>query len=326
MGSNFIRYWMDRHPGDAVVNFDILTYAGNLENLREVEADRRYRFVKGDITDANAVREAIAGSEAVAHFAAETHVDRSIMSPAAFVRTNILGTQVLLDAAREVGVERFVQISTDEVFGPLELEDERRFSEKTPYAPSSPYAASKAGADWLVESFIRTYHFPASITHSGNNYGPYQFPEKLVSLAITHALQGKPVPVYGDGRYVRSWVYVDDHSAAVEAVLLRGRPGERYVIGGEERSNLELVREIVRLSGQDESLITFVKDRPGHDRRYALDSSKIRQELGWRPRTALNEGLARTVEWYRLNTGWRRRVLTKEYLDYYQKQYAVAYS
>ena len=321
IGSNFVRMALGRRPDLAIVNIDLLTYAGNLENLEGVPADR-HTFVRADITDPDAVRRAIPdGADAILNFAAETHVDRSILGPLAFVRTNVLGTQVLLDAAREKGAARFVQISTDEVYGSL-APDAPPFAEEFPLDPSSPYAASKAAADLLVLAACRTYGQNAVITRCSNNYGPYQFPEKLIPLMISNALEDKPLPVYGDGRQVRDWIYTDDHSTAILAAAERGQPGTVYNIGARnERYNIDVVREILRQLGKPESLIRFVKDRPAHDRRYAMDPSRVETELAWRPQVGFDEGLARTIRWYRDHQDWWRRVKDGSYREFYQKWY-----
>lgn len=321
IGSNFIRHLLETDPTAAVINFDCLTYAGNPANLADLAQSERYRFVKGDITDRDAVRQTMAtGVEAVINFAAESHVDRSIHDSGPFVRTNVLGTQILLDAAREFGVPRFLQISTDEVFG--SLGPEGFFTEETPLAPNSPYAASKAAADLLVRSAVHTFGLPAVITRCSNNYGPYQFPEKIIPLFITNLLRDEPVPVYGDGLNVRDWIHVRDHCAAIDLVWRHGRPGEVYNIGGRcERTNLQLTHDLLEAVGKPRSLIRYVKDRPGHDRRYAIDSSKIERELGWRPRVPFAEGLRDTVRWYRDNVDWVNGVRTGAYLTYYERQY-----
>lgn len=326
IGSNFILYWMKSHPEDTVVNFDKLTYAGNLENLRDVESLPNYYFVKGDICDPLAVEGAMSDVDIVVHFAAESHVDRSIMNPSDFVETNVAGTQVLLDAALKKNIKRFHHVSTDEVFGALSLETEERFSEKTPYNPHSPYSASKAGSDHLVRAYADTYGLPVTITNCSNNFGPYHFPEKMIPLAITNLLEDKKVPVYGDGLYVRDWLYVEDHCRAIERVLLDGKIGETYCVGGlrndaKDINNLEVVKRIIGLLGKDESYIEFVKDRPGHDRRYAIDWSKIHSELGWEPLHDFEEWLARTVEWYKEHKDWWIDVKNGSYQDYYKKQY-----
>jgi dTDP-glucose 4,6-dehydratase len=320
IGSNFVRAYLRAHPDAEVVDFDRLTYAGNLENLRDFETDPRYRFVRGDIADERAVAAAMRGVDAVVNFAAESHVDRSIHDPREFIRTNVLGTQVLLTAARDAEVSRFVQVSTDEVYG--SLGPTGLFTEDSPLAPNSPYSASKAAADLLVRAAFHTYRSPVIVTRCSNNYGPYQFPEKLIPLMIANALEDKPLPVYGDGRNVRDWIYVADHCEAIDAVLDRARPGEVYNVGASnEWANIDIVKRILKELGKPESLVTFVKDRPGHDRRYAIDSSKIQRELGWKPRHSFDEGLRLTVRWYLEHREWWQRIRTGEYLDYYRRQY-----
>jgi len=321
IGSGFVRLALAERPDLRIVTVDLLTYAGNLENLRDVPADR-HTFVRADIADADRMREAVPeGADALVNFAAETHVDRSILGPLAFVRTNVLGTQVLLDVARERGVKRFLQVSTDEVYGSL-APDAAPFTESSPLRPSSPYAASKAGADLLVLAAHRTWGQDVVITRCSNNYGPYQFPEKLIPLMITRALAGESLPVYGDGLQVRDWIYTDDHSRALLAVLERGRAGAVYNIGARnERRNLDVIRRILAELGRPESLIRFVKDRPGHDRRYAIDPTRIETELGWRPQVPFEEGLARTVRWYCENEGWWRRVMDGSYRRFYEAWY-----
>jgi len=321
IGSNFVRLALAQSPNLRIVNIDLLTYAGNLENLAGVPEDR-HTFVRADITDPEAMARAIpAGADAVINFAAETHVDRSILCPLAFVRTNVLGTQVLLEAARARGAKRFLQVSTDEVYGAL-APDDPPFTEDHPLAPSSPYAASKAGADLLALAAHRTYGQDVVITRCSNNYGPYQFPEKLIPLMLSNALEDRPLPVYGDGRQVRDWIYTDDHSRAILAAAARGRPGRVYNIGARsERYNIDVVREILRQLGKPESLIEHVTDRPGHDRRYAIDSRRAQQELGWRPETVFEEGLARTIRWYRDHADWWRRVKDGSYREFYEKWY-----
>lgn len=306
IGANFIHYWAQSHPGDEIINFDKLTYAGNPENVASLETNPKYRFVHGDICDAQSVRIAIAGADTVVHFAAESHVDRSILEAAPFVMTNVVGTHVLLDAALKAGVKRFHHISTDEVFGSLALDDPEKFSETTPYDPRSPYSASKAGSDHLVRAYFHTYGLPVTITNCSNNYGPYQFPEKFIPLAITNILEGKKVPVYGDGLYVRDWLYVEDHCRAIDAVLTRGQPGETYCVGGttEDLNNLEIIRRIAARMGKSDDVIEFVDDRKGHDRRYAIDWTKISRELGWKPLHGFDEWLDKTVAWYRDNGSW----------------------
>lgn len=326
IGSNFILYWMKNHPGDEIVNFDKLTYAGNLENLTSVEQNKRYRFVQGDICDTKAVGDAMTGIDTVVHFAAESHVDRSILEPASFVMTNVVGTQVLLDAALKAGIKRFHHVSTDEVFGALDLSSKEKFDEHTPYNPRSPYSSSKAGSDHLVRAYHHTYGLPVTITNCSNNYGPYQFPEKLIPLAITNILEGKKVPVYGDGLYVRDWLYVDDHCRAIDAVLSSGRIGETYCVGGvtHDISNLDVIRMILGIMGKDDSLIEFVTDRPGHDRRYAVDWSKMSTEFGWKPENDFHAWLVQTVGWYEQHQDWWKRVKTGAYTAYYEKQYKGA--
>lgn len=323
IGSNFILYWLKNHPQDSIVNFDKLTYAGNLENLKSVEKNDNYRFIQGDICDVDSVTNAMQGIDTVVHFAAESHVDRSILEPSAFVMTNVIGTQVLLDAALKNNISRFHHISTDEVFGSLALEDTEKFRETTPYSPRSPYAASKAGSDHLVRAYYHTYQLPITITNCSNNFGPYHFPEKFIPLAITNILEGKKIPVYGDGLYVRDWLYVEDHARAIDLVLQKGKIGETYVVGGmtDLAPNVEIARKILKLLDKDESSIEYVKDRPGHDRKYDVDWTKIKNELGWEPLHSFDEWLAKTVEWYKENTDWWKRIKSGEYEDYYKKQY-----
>lgn len=306
IGSNFILYWMKNHPEDQIVNFDKLTYAGNLENLKDVEKNPNYSFVHGDVCDASLVNSAMQGVDVVVHFAAESHVDRSIMEPAAFVMTNVVGTQVLLDAAVKNNVQKFHHVSTDEVFGQLELGSNKKFDENTPYNPRSPYSASKASSDHLVRTYHHTFSLPITITNSSNNFGPYQFPEKIIPLAITNLMEDKKIPIYGDGLYVRDWLYVEDHCRAIERVLQDGKSGETYCVGGttSDINNLDVAKKIVRLLKKNEDMIEFVKDRPGHDRRYAVDWSKIKNELGWEPEHSFDEWLKQTVAWYRDNEDW----------------------
>ncbi len=306
IGSNFVRRALSQHPGWQVVNLDLLTYAASPQSLADIEGEPRYTFVRGDIADAAVVEAAFAGGiDAVVNFAAESHVDRSILEPGVFVRTNVLGTQVLLDAARRHGVRRFLQISTDEVYG--SLGPTGLFTEETPLDPSSPYSSSKAGGDLLVMAYGRTYGLPVNITRCSNNYGPYQFPEKLIPLMISRALADQPLPVYGDGGNIRDWIHVHDHNDAVLAVLERAPVGRVYNIGGNaERTNLNLVRALLGLLKKPASLISFVTDRPGHDRRYAIDASRISAELGWAPRRSFEEGLAETLDWYVSHPDWWR--------------------
>jgi dTDP-glucose 4,6-dehydratase len=320
IGSNFIRYALKTIAGCSVVNYDKLTYAGNLANLESVANNSDYRFVKGDICDAAAVQAAMRGCDAVVHFAAESHVDRSIYEPAPVIQTNVTGTFTLLEVARKVSVSRFVHVSTDEVYG--DLLPGYFADEDSPLQPSSPYSASKAGSDLLVRSYMRTYGFPALITRSSNNYGPHQFPEKFVPLMITNALQDKPLPVYGDGKQQRDWLHVEDNCRGILAVLEKGSIGETYNIGGlVVEENLTLVRRLLQLVGKPEGLLSFVQDRPGHDRRYALNCKKMETELAWRPEISLEDGLRQTIEWYRKNEQWLDNIRAGEYLSYYAKYY-----
>ena|SRR3989338_2106432 len=325
IGSNFIRYWTANHPDDEIVNFDKLTYAGNLENLKDIEKNSKYTFIHADISDVSQVKKAMEGIDIVVNFAAETHVDRSILKPAPFVITNVVGTQVLLDAALKFKIKRFMHISTDEVFGSLELEDTSKFNERTNYNPASPYSASKAGSDHLVRSYYFTYGLPINISNCSNNFGPYQFPEKLIPLAITNVLERKKVPVYGDGLYVRDWLYVEDHCRAIDLILQKGKIGETYCIGGltKDINNLSVIRKIINILGKDESVIEYVKDRPGHDRKYSIDWSKIKNELGWSPLHSFDEWLTYTINWYKENQDWCKSVKNKEYLKYYKEQYGT---
>jgi dTDP-glucose 4,6-dehydratase len=318
IGSNFIRCFLKKSPSDSVVNLDKLTYAGNLENLRDIEADPRYRFVQGDICDAALVREIARGVDAIVNFAADTHVDRSIIDAGDFIRTDVFGTFTLLEAVKELRIPRYLQISTDEVYGSIQR---GAFRESDPLNPSNPYSASKAGGDLLARAYGTTYKLPVIITRSSNNFGPYQYPEKIIPLFITNALEDRPLPLYGDGKNVRDWLYVLDNCAAIDLVLRKGKDGEVYNIGGgTEVENLVLTRQILRLLGKPESLIQPVKDRPGHDRRYALDCHKIRGS-GWKPAHAFGEALAETVEWYRAHETWWRPLKSGEFKAYYEKQY-----
>lgn len=323
IGSNFILYWMKNHPEDHIINFDKLTYAGNLENLKDVEGNPNYTFINGDICNIQEVDAVMQGVDVVVHFAAESHVDRSITGPAVFVQTNVVGTQVLLDAALKYQIKKFHHISTDEVFGSLALEDTNKFNERTSYSPRSPYAASKAGSDHLVRAYHETYGLPITITNCSNNFGPYHFPEKFIPLAITNLLEDKKIPVYGDGLYIRDWLYVEDHCRAIDLVLQKGKIGETYLVGGmtELHPNIEIARKILKLLGKDESYIEFVKDRPGHDRKYDVDWTKIKNELGWKPLYDFDEWLAKTVDWYKEHKDWWRNIKSGEYKDYYEKQY-----
>ncbi|MDD5153207.1 MAG: dTDP-glucose 4,6-dehydratase [Desulfovibrionales bacterium] len=319
IASNFVHYLLERYDY-RIINLDALTYAGNPENLREFENNPRYKFIHGRIEDVKAVKKALRGVDRIVHFAAESHVDRSITNAQPFIQTNVAGTQVLLDACRQAKIDRFIHVSTDEVYG--SLGDKDRFTETTPLAPNSPYAASKAASDLLVRATAKTHGLPAIITRCSNNYGPYQFPEKLIPLMITNALEDKPLPVYGDGLNVRDWIHVTDHCAALDTVLHRGIVGETYNIGGEsERKNIDVVKTILRLLGKSESLITFVDDRPGHDRRYAMDIKKIKRQLKWSPAVTFEKGLELTIDWYRRNEKWWRRVKSGRYRQYYRKMY-----
>ncbi len=320
IGSNFIRHILSKYPDYQVINFDKLTYAGNLENLREVAEYPNYSFVRGDIGDRAAIDAAMSGADVVVNFAAESHVDRSIEGAAEFITTNVMGTQILLDAARAHQISRFVQISTDEVMGSCETDD--YFIESSPLRPNSPYAASKAAAEHLVRAAAVTFGLDTVITRASNNYGPFQFPEKLIPLMIANALEDQPLPVYGDGLNVRDWLYVEDHCRAVDQVLHKGRSGEVYNIGSrEEKTNLEVVRALLDLLGKSPSLITFVKDRPGHDRRYATDPTKLETECDWHAQESFESGLEKTVRWYRENQEWVRRARSGEYAQYYERMY-----
>lgn len=320
IGSNFIQYILKQYPDDEVISLDALTYAGNLENLKEWEHNDRYRFVKGNITESLVVDELVSESDIVVHFAAESHVDRSILGPDVFIDTNIKGTFILLESARKYN-KRFHHVSTDEVFGALGPDDPA-FDEQTKYDPRSPYSASKASSDHLVRSYFHTYNLPVTISNCSNNYGPYHFPEKLIPLVITNLIEGKKVPVYGDGLQVRDWLYVEDHCSAIDRIIRKGKIGETYCIGGaSERENIWIVKKIIELLGKDEHSVEYVKDRAGHDRRYAINFSKIKSELGWKPTVTLEEGLERTVDWFKRNEDWWKNIKSGEYEEYYTKQY-----
>ncbi|RAP74447.1 dTDP-glucose 4,6-dehydratase [Paenibacillus montanisoli] len=314
IGSNFIHYMASQHPGYSIINVDALTYAGNLNNVASLSDHPNYAFIQADIADRAALEAVFAGGiDAVVNFAAESHVDRSIAQPDIFVRTNVLGTQTLLDLAKRYGTAKFVQVSTDEVYGTLGATG--LFSESTPLAPNSPYSASKAGGDLIARAYHETFGMDINVTRCSNNYGPYQFPEKLIPVMIQKALAGQPLPVYGDGLHVRDWLYVEDHCRAIDLVLHGGRPGEVYNIGGNnERSNLQVVSTILRELGRPESLISFVKDRPGHDRRYAIDADKIRNELGWKPNYDYESGIRATIQWYLNQQDWMERIRSGAYL------------
>lgn len=334
IGSNFVRYWVNDHPDDRIINLDALTYAGNLENLAGIEDSEKYRFVHGDICDASLIEKIFQEEriDHVVHFAAESHVDRSITGPEAFIKTNVHGTFTLLEAARKSWDNdrecRFLHVSTDEVYGTLG-ETDPAFTEMTPYAPNSPYSASKAASDHLVRAYFHTYGLPVLTTNCSNNYGPYQFPEKLIPLVFINALEDKPLPIYGDGKQIRDWLHVDDHCRGIDAVLHKGRISETYNIGGcNEWANIDIVKLICQrvdeLSPGDRpksELITYVKDRPGHDRRYAIDASKIINELGWKPQYTFETGIEQTLNWYMANRSWWERVRSGQYQEYYQQQY-----
>ncbi len=314
IGSNFIRYWLNAHPSDQIVNLDALTYAGNPENLRGID-EARHTFIHGNICDAEAVKTAMEGAEMVVHFAAESHVDRSITEPRAFLETNVMGTYTLLEEVKRRGdhIKRFHHVSTDEVFGALSLEDTNRFNEHTPYAPRSPYSASKAGSDHLVRAYHQTYGLPVTISNCSNNYGPYHFPEKFIPLMIVNALRDLPLPIYGDGKYVRDWIYVEDHCRGIEAILLKGRVGETYCLGGNaEPANIDVAKMILDLLGKPHSLLQFVEDRKGHDRRYSIDDTKARTELGWEPLHDFPTWLVQTVEWFQKNESWWRPLVKND--------------
>lgn len=325
IGSNFIFYMLEKYPEDQIVCLDKLTYAGNLETLEKVMQNPNFTFVKGDIADRPAVYALFEQEhpDVVVNFAAESHVDRSVVDPGIFLQTNILGTGVLMDACRKYGIQRYHQVSTDEVYGDLPLDrPDLFFTEQTPIHTSSPYSASKASADLLVQAYHRTFGLPISISRCSNNYGPYHFPEKLIPLMIANALNDKPLPVYGTGENVRDWLYVTDHCAAIDLIVRRGRDGEVYNIGGHnERTNLEVVKTILKALDKPESLIRFVTDRPGHDMRYAIDPTKIHEELEWLPTTPFDEGIQKTIRWYLDNKPWWEHIISGDYQNYYEKMY-----
>ncbi|MBP1991132.1 dTDP-glucose 4,6-dehydratase [Paenibacillus eucommiae] len=322
IGSNFLLYMTNKYPQYSFIHIDALTYAGNLENLKQLEEFANYQFIKGDITNRELIdRIANNGVDAIINFAAESHVDRSITNPEIFVMTNIMGTQVLLDAAKKYQVKKFIQVSTDEVYG--SLGSEGYFTENTPLAPNSPYSSSKAGADLLVRAYHETFDLPVNITRCSNNYGPFQFPEKLIPLMIINALHDRDLPVYGDGLNIRDWLHVEDHCSAIDLVLHRGINGEVYNIGGNnERTNIQIVQKVLAHLGKPESLIRYVTDRPGHDRRYAIDASKIVSELGWKPKYTFETGIVETIDWYLDNQDWWKRIISGDYQKYYNQQYA----
>ena len=325
IGSNFVFYMLDKYPQDQIVCLDKLTYAGNLETLESVMENPRFTFVKGDIADRGAVYALFEKEhpDVVVNFAAESHVDRSVVDPGIFLQTNILGTGVLMDACRKYGIQRYHQVSTDEVYGDLPLDrTDLFFTEQTPIHTSSPYSASKASADLLVQAYHRTFGLPVSISRCSNNYGPYHFPEKLIPLMIANALNDKTLPVYGTGENVRDWLYVTDHCAAIDLIVRKGRVGEVYNIGGHnERTNLQVVKTILKALDKPESLIHFVTDRPGHDMRYAIDPTKIHEELGWLPTTPFDEGIQKTIRWYLENKSWWEHIISGDYQNYYERMY-----
>ncbi|MFA6524260.1 MAG: dTDP-glucose 4,6-dehydratase [Candidatus Paceibacterota bacterium] len=311
IGSNFIIYMMDKYPNYKIVNLDKLTYAGNLENLKSIENNPKYTFIQGDICNRKIVEKAMKDCDIVVHFAAESHVDRSITGPSIFVQINVIGTEILLEVARDLKIKRFHHISTDEVFGTLSLDNlKEKFNENTSYSPRSPYSASKAGSDHLVRAFIETYNFPATISNCSNNYGPFQFPEKIIPLFITNAFENKPLPIYGKGLAVRDYLYVIDHCIAIDLILHKGKIGETYCIGGDsEKNGLEISDTVLSLLDKPNNLKTFVEDRKGHDMRYAIDHSKITKELGWKPSVSFEEGIKKTIEWYKNNESWWKKIL-----------------
>jgi len=308
IGSNFIHYWLAKYPDDSIINLDVLTYAGNLENLKDIENNPKYKFIKGDICDAVLVNELVKEVDTIVHFAAESHVDRSILNSADFIRTNVEGTRVLLEAAKNNGLKRFHHISTDEVFGALSF-DAPKFNEQTPYGPRSPYSASKAASDHLVRAYYHTHGLPITISNCSNNYGPYQYPEKLIPLFITNLIEGEKIPVYGEGKNIRDWIHVDDHNRGVDLILHNGTIGETYCLGGNnECSNLQMTHNILNLMGKGEECIDYVADRLGHDLRYAIDYSKAEAELGFKPEISLNDGLSATISWYKNNHEWWAKI------------------
>jgi dTDP-glucose 4,6-dehydratase len=308
IGSNFIHYWLKNNSSDEILNLDKLTYAGNLDNLKDIENNDNYSFVKGDICDRVLVKSLMKDIDVVVHLAAESHVDRSIQDSEDFIRTNVEGTRVLLDEAKYAGVSRFHHVSTDEVFGALSFQD-APFNENTPYDPRSPYSASKAASDHLVRAYFYTHNLPVTISNCSNNYGPYQYPEKLIPLFLTNLIKGKKIPVYGKGNNIRDWIHVDDHSRGLEAIIKKGKIGETYLLGGNsEFSNLEITKKIIKIMNTDDSVIEYVKDRAGHDLRYAIDYSKAKCELNWEPKISLEEGLKNTVKWYKKNRAWWQKI------------------
>lgn len=322
IGSNFIRYYLKNHPDHKITNLDKLTYAGNVENLEDLKQNPNYTFIHGDITKEVDVQKAMNGIDVVVNLAAETHVDRSILDPTPFIETNVLGTGVLLEQAKKANVKKFHHVSTDEVFGALDLDSKEKFDELTQYKPNSPYAASKAASDHLVRAYYQTYQLPVTISNCSNNFGPYQFPEKLISLAVTNLLEGKKVPVYGDGMYTRDWLYVEDHCSAIDLILEKGKVGETYCIGvNNDIPNIDVIKKILAALGKSEHMIEYVKDRPGHDRRYAIDATKIKKQLGWKEKYDFDEALKLTVAWYQQNKNWWQKLKNKDFDKYYKQQY-----
>ena len=323
IGSAFIRYWVGKYPKDKLINVDKLTYAGNLENLSDIEVNVNYTFIKGDIGNRRLMVKALKEVDCIVNFAAESHVDRSILDSGPFIETNINGTVNLLEVARENNVKKFIHFSTDEVFGALELDSKDKFTERSPHKPRSPYAASKAAAEDLARAYAITYDLPLVILNCSNNFGPYQFPEKFIPLSIINALENRKIPIYGDGLYVRDWVYVEDTVTATETVIKKGKVGETYLVSADtEKSNIEVAKKILKILGKSESLLTTIKDRPGHDRRYALDANKIKKELDWKPNFSnFDRSLELTIKWYKENNKWIQRVRNKKYMKYYDQQY-----
>lgn len=323
IGSNFIRYWLKNHTSDYIVNLDKLTYSGNLENLTDIETNPHYKFYKGDICDGKIVKTILKEIDTVVHFAAESHVDRSITDPSEFIQTNIIGTYILLENSLKYKIKRFHHISTDEVFGSLHLNESGKFNESTPYNPSSPYSASKASSDHLVRAYHKTYGLPVTISNCSNNFGPFQYPEKFIPLVITNLLEGKKIPVYGDGLYVRDWLYVEDHCRALDLILSNGKIGETYCIGGltDQISNMDVIYQILKILNKDKDMIVHITDRPGHDRKYAVNWAKIKKELGWKPQHNFGEWLKSSVNWYINHKPWWQKLKNRTYTDYYSKQY-----
>jgi dTDP-glucose 4,6-dehydratase len=313
IGSNFIRYWLNKHPGDKVINLDKLTYAGHLSSTNDFSKNRNYKFIKGDICNRVLVEKVMKGIDAVVHFAAESHVDRSILGPQVFIKTNVIGTQVLLDAALKCGVKKFHYVGTDEVFGSLPLESKKKFDEDSLYDPRSPYSASKAASDHLVKAYFHTYGLPVTVTNCSNNFGPFQDPEKFLPRMITNLIDGKTLPIYGDGKNVRDWLFVEDHCRAIDKVLKKGKVGETYLVGGNTRdiNNLEVAKLLLKIFSKDKTWLKFVEDRKGHDRRYAVNWKKIKEDLNWEPKYAFDVWLTKTVEWYKDNEWWWRPLKKK---------------